>query len=269
MSTHPTVPSDVIAAISVLNAHARAYGFAREAIYQYKSLAALISAVAGTANARPVATMAKCHYCSGTGLFHDWYNGPTDDPCRKCARTGRVHLRFVETTIDGHAWHHPWERQGREILSFALGRANIFYANRMLRIEREGVPPEEMIFGDLGDWKPNTPGEKLPPERAAELLNLIEDWVNQVSRINGSLHWPLKCAQIEGGKYRLNLGRLGARCHVCGSDDVRLGRGHIQKWFEWSVPVCRVHEASDDLNFPESAMTPAIAKWRARREATR
>src|SRR6185369_15682491 len=92
------VPVDVAIALSRLNEHARAHGCGREAVYAYKALAALQAAVAGQANARPVATMAKCHYCNGTGRFICMYEGPTSERCRKCSATGYVHLRFVETT---------------------------------------------------------------------------------------------------------------------------------------------------------------------------
>lgn len=271
MSNIAPVPHDVAAALSRLNEHARAHGCGRDAIYAYKALAALLAAVAGQTNVRPVAMMAKCLSCDGTGKFIDRHDGPTNDPCRKCSRSGYVHLRFVETTIQGQAWHHPWERSGAEIFSAANGWATIRYLHvtREMEIEREGCEAQRIGFGSLGDWKPNQPGEKLKGEAAAALLNVVEDWVLGMRISTPRLHWPLETAQRATRGYQLEIGRIGTACHYCGSTDVSIGQGHWGTLLHFSLPVCAAHERMSterqDKMIPWAALTPEVRRWLVRR----
>jgi hypothetical protein len=265
------VPVDVAIALSRLNEHARTHGCGREAIYVYKALAALLAASAGQADVRPVATMAKCHYCDGTGRFICIYEGPTRERCRKCSGTGYVHLRFVATTIASQAWHHPWERSGREIFCAAHPGATIEYLHvtRELQILRAGSEPVRIGFGGLGNWTPNRPGMRLKGEDAAALLNRAEDWVLALRDVDPALRWPLERARGATRSYQLELGRIGTACHYCGNAETSIGEGHIGERLWWSVPVCKTHEAmpSDqkDNLIPREACTSEVMRWLARR----
>jgi hypothetical protein len=267
------IPQDVAIALSRLNEHARAHGCGREAIYAYKALAALLAASAGQAEVRPVATMAKCHYCDGSGRFISIYDGPTQERCRKCSATGYVHLRFVATTIAGQAWHHPWDRAGAEIFRAAHGGATIRYLHvtREIEIEREACDPTRIGFGSLGDWEPNRPGARLKGEDAAALFNLVEDWVLALRDVVSALRWPLETAQRAVRGYRLELGRIGSACHYCGCAEVTSGqgRGYDTKALLWSLPCCAAHATMPtdqwDKAIPSAALTPEVARWLARR----
>ena len=270
-----TTPPDVVAALSLLNSHARAFGCGRDAIYSYKLLVAMLYASAGQANARPVGVMSKCRYCNGTGKFFSWDYGQTDEACRKCSRTGYVFLRFVETRIEGHSWHHPWISYGQEIFSTSLGgRPRIEYdaGSRSLLIIKPGHAAEEMSFGSVGDWTPNTPGEKMAGERAAELLNPVEDWVLSIRGVDPQIRWRLESALRTMSGYNLELGRIGTGCHYCESQLVTIGQRHILKPFSWAVCCCADHERMPidqwDKRVPPSALTISIVKWAERRAAT-
>ncbi len=269
MTTTSVIPQDVAIALSRLNEHARAHGCGREAIYAYKALAALSAAVAGQANVRPVATMAKCHYCNGTGRFICIYDGPTQERCRKCSATGYVHLRFVETTIVGQAWHHPWERSGRKIFCASHPGATIEYLHvtRELQILRDGYEPIRIGFGSLGDWTPNRPGTRLKGEDAAALFNIVEDWVMGLRAVDPALRSPLWTAQHQLTRYQLDLGRIGSACHYCGSAETSIGQGHFAHALHWSVPVCKAHEDMPadrkDKAVPPAALTPEVVRWLA------
>ncbi|MGY4224427.1 hypothetical protein ACVMIH_001788 [Bradyrhizobium sp. USDA 4503] len=268
------VPTEVVAALSVLNGHARAHGCGRDAIYHYKGLVAMIYAAAGQADARPVGVSVKCHNCFGTGKFFCQYNGQTDEPCRTCTRTGYVFLRFTETTIDGHGWHHPWITEGEAIYRKASGATATQYdpATRSLWVTKADQPPENFPIGFVGDWKPNVAGEKFVGERAAELLNLVEGWVTSTSlHVEPDLKWRLERAQQAARGYSLALGWLGDCCHYCGETKTVVGQGHYKKPFQWTIRCCEEHAGSKmpvatwDSRLPSTALTPAILKWAERR----
>ncbi|MGY3482323.1 hypothetical protein ACVW1C_000206 [Bradyrhizobium sp. USDA 4011] len=265
------MPSEVVTALSLLNCHARDHGCGRDAIYHHKGLVAMTYAAVGQANARPVGVMAKCHNCFGTRKFYCQYNGQTEEWCRTCARTGYVFLRFTETTIQGHGWHHPWVTVGEEIYrkSSAATATQYDAATRSLWVTKPDQQPKNIAFGSVGDWKPNIPGEKLVGERAAALLNLVEDWLfSDELRVEPALRWRLEQAQRAAVEYSLALGSLGDRCHYCG-DQSRSGQGHYKKPFQWTVRCCEVHQKMDvatwDCAVPSTALTPAVLKWAERR----
>jgi hypothetical protein len=273
MNQPVTTPPAIAATLSELNAHARAFGCGKESIYAYKQLAALLDAAAGTANARPVGVTAKCHNCSGTGLFISWYEGQTNERCRTCRATGRVYLRFTETTIHGHVWHHPWLDAGRRIFGASLGWPSLYYDEgaRELTIEREGIAPQTRPFESAGDWQPNTLGAKLPIERAAELLNQVEDWVRDLKGVDYRIRWPFEFAQQSINAYALEIGRIGASCHYCGAPETSTSFGHWTKHVRWSTPVCETHATLKvdawDKRLPDGALGPHARAWLERRQA--
>ncbi|HEX7049864.1 MAG TPA: DUF6166 domain-containing protein, partial [Longimicrobiales bacterium] len=64
---HRSVPPDVLAALIRLNAHARAYGGGKWAIYAYKEMASILLAQSGEAAVRGVEWRGECNRCGGTG----------------------------------------------------------------------------------------------------------------------------------------------------------------------------------------------------------
>lgn len=267
-----TTPHDVAQAISVLNAHARAFGFGKEAIYGYKKFAAMCDAIAGIAHPRPVGVMVTCHNCSGTGRFISFYDGPTNERCRTCSASGKVYLRFVETTVRGHVWHHPWASGGREIFSAALGEPEIFYdaGGRELQITWPDGRQERRPFESVGDWKPNTPGAKLDVETAAELFNRVEAWITALyGVIDPRLVWPRERARQAVGTYPLELGRVGDICHYCGGGACKINSGIWTRHLRWSWPTCEPCSADaerwKDKTLPVHVLGPHTRAWLARR----
>lgn len=73
---------------------------------------------------RRVAVIKPCRTCDGTGTWvsdreywrNSWDESFDDDRsnygerCRKCGGKGKVHLKFIETTIGPIRWHTPSER---------------------------------------------------------------------------------------------------------------------------------------------------------------
>lgn len=271
MNDAAAVPADVAIALSRLNEHARSYGCGRAAIYAYKGFAALLAATFRQALVRPVALMAKCMRCDGTGRFISEYEGPTKERCRTCAASGYVHLRFAETEIAGQRWHHPWERGGLEIFCAANPGATIEYLHvtRELLISRDGAESERIGFGSVGDWTPNRRAEKLGGADAAGLLNIVEDWLLRVRVTAPELRWPLERALQQMRIYDLDLGRIGESCHYCGAADVRLAHRRIDRPLSWAAPACAACEKLSleqwARTVPEAALTSSVIDWLMRR----
>jgi len=84
----------------------------------------MAAVLSGASKATPVGTLASCHFCLGTGKFFSEYEGQTNERCRKCGASGKVYLRFVETEIHGHRWHHPWRRSDASSSECSSGQAS-------------------------------------------------------------------------------------------------------------------------------------------------
>jgi len=170
------------------------------------------------------------------------------------------------------------ETIGRELFGVFIGpgvRIDYDPGARLLRVIREGSWPEEVPFGGVGDWKPNSRSDRLPAERAAELFNLVEDWLLGDWTSHPSLAWRIESARGQIARYDLDLGRGGDVCHICGAPEIVSAYGHIKRPFKWSRPICRVCSDRDmkpsqwDKSLPETAVTPTIHAWRERRPAER
>jgi hypothetical protein len=273
-----TVPLPVLQALDRLNAHARAYGCGKRAIYAYKTLACLVLAHAGALQVRPVGVMVKCHNCAGTGQFIYWDGEKSGERCRTCAASGYLHLRFVETKAGDICWHHPWSTSaggddGRQIFIAARKLENCSYrpVTRTLWLVAKDGAETEVPFEDAGAWKPNSGGTKIEGEALAELLNTVEWWIEQLPDWNvpGELVWRVVSAQRARLEYALDLGRrLGGRCHYCGGE-ASGGQAHMPGLLAWSVPTCTQHAGMPveqwDKTVPPAALTPEVLKWLARR----
>lgn len=264
-----SVPADVLAALDRLNGHARAFGCGKSAIYTYKKLAALRMALAGEVEARPIAVTVDCGRCGGTGLY--WEQDPSwKTPCRSCGRHGKVRLEFVETTLGGHVWHHPYSDAGIDILRAAWGIASFDYeGERAVAVLADGSR-RTIIYEAPGDWLPNRRGERLPADDAARLLNAVEGWVASLPTLQfpEPWWWYPESAQRAIRSYALDLGHIEGPCWRCGSssDLVTCAIGHYGRRLHFALRICAACDTQPriwpgDADVPKHALTPAIRAW--------
>lgn len=274
-----------LAALSRLNAHARGhearYG-QRDAIYSYKTLAAMGCAIDGTAALRFVKWTGKCTRCVDGRFSHwEWDDGYTV-ACRDCDGTGQRMLRFTETTLPGgHVWHHPWN--GRTMPGHAIARAvGVAMLDSGEYVTGAGAP---VVWDAPGEWRPLLPAAPLPLTDLVPLLNEVEDWVEaRPDRPRGEPYWwtwdqakrnlrntGSTCLGAPTSGYALELGRAPDGCFVCGADEslAVVNFGRYSKLFHWSLPVCEQHRKSPFPTDPPPAamITPDIRRWMDRHEA--
>lgn len=165
------------------------------AIYRYKGEIIRQATAAGAASHRLIAVERPCKTCKGTGTY-EWQNWHDEDDvryeaCRRCGATGKVILRFVETTIEGFRFHSPRPKWTLGIFTEA---------------EWEAAPLQD-------DWQPEQPG--APMDRL-ELIGAI----NEVERfILGDRIIPLRkwvTSDHESINYALHLGTV-ENCWCCGA----------------------------------------------------
>lgn len=273
-----------IAALSRLNVHARAGFGQRDAIYAYKTLAAITAALEGTASLRFVRWTGKCNRCTNGRYSHwDWRDGYTVR-CRDCRGTSINSLYFVETTLpEGHKWHHPWSgrhRPGYEIADAVLG---LTYDNDLRDYRTAGG--QRIEWQPAGDWSPNKPADHLPLAELVPLLNEVEDWVERAPKPGGGT-WVWERAQrhlfthkpqhysdpdeyVETYGYGLELGDAPEVCFVCGSSELNsCGYGAFKGRLHWRLRVCDRHfdgpEKAPHPKNPEppaELITPDIQRW--------
>jgi len=254
-------------ALIQLNGHARAYGCGKRAIYAYKTLVAgMFGAQRALLGARLLKHEATCRYCDGTTVYRDW-DGYSRGVCFRC-KGGKVTLRFLETTLpNGRVWHHPFEHGGWEIASMAgLYEWDSVRGQNVYRVNGVEQPEE---WHAATDWAPNQPAVRLDPDRAAALLNLVEPWVTEITSMAGPWRWQAESALREMRGYRIDLGRVGAKCWYCDSTEIVIGLGRMG-YFDWAAPVCEAHSKMPvemwptSHVLPESALTPALNEWLVR-----
>lgn len=265
------VSTEVLSALHRLNTHARAYGSGKRAIYAYKTLVAGLLVHLGEASAQLVQWTGTCGHCSGTGRYVDSY-GEKFPHCRQCASSGRVTLKFVETTLpDGVVWHHPWtnDQGGIEIGDLAgLSR----WQSREPYGWRDAKGNESIFWNVASNWQPRQPAERLVPDDAATALNAVEAWLlASVLPPSNTLHWMRERALREMRGYVIDLGRVGLGCWYCESVEIVCGLSRPGPPFAWSAPVCREHSKHDPALWPnvlpEWAMTPPLVEWKRRHDA--
>lgn len=273
--------TEIIAALSRLNGHARAHGFGRRAIYAYKTFIATAFAT----EARPVQVQVKCHHCGGTGQYRD-YDGYHCGLCYRCTK-GIATLRFIESTLGEHRWHHPTggNSDGGNVLNAAWGIRNVVYpeaggsSRHGVAVLHDGTE-RPIVYQQAEGWGPNMPGaEKLPTEEACQLLNLIEAWLDTAEPLAADrwtyARWPHDKAMTERRRYRLALERLDeSACCICGTPDIPGYRcGGSSKWSngwaDYSRPMCEAcHGPRDALRWPQephpATLTPEVLTWLGR-----
>lgn len=260
--------AEILPALSRLNEHARAWGFGKRAIYAYKTFVAAEFAT----SARPVFVMVRCHHCGGTGTYRDW-GGEPRGPCHRCTK-GVATLRFVESTIGPYRWHHPAETSGHEVLDAAWGiTTRRFLANGDEIATLADGTERPIIYAQAEGWGPNLPGaEKLTPDEACRLLNVVEDWLRDVPQMRPGNRWTLGRARSEITKYQIDLGRSGEGiCCECGAGDPEHNCVRIDGWLQYVRPMCTAcHGPCDAPRWPREPhplqLTANVLAWLARPE---
>ena len=163
---------------------------ATEAIYWMKQLVIKEAIREGLCWLRLVQVERPCKTCQGTGIFKRWdrYDGEYYDleDCRRCGASGKVTLKFVETTICGVRWHTP-------------------------RPKAEFMHMDSSIWDccALTDWEPEQPGKEIGRVQLIQLLNEAE------RAICGQRIIPNYESQACPLAYNLHFGTV-LTCFVCG-----------------------------------------------------
>lgn len=258
-----------LVALDTLNSWARSdsyrrmyYYGPRNAVYWMKNSALRLAFRLGMAEWRPIRVEVECRQCHGTGDYDDsmgyhWHH------CRACDSTGRVSLRFLETTIGGRfRWHTPSMRVPWEV-SDRISPPNPDNLPR-LRYWWEDAQP-------VDDWTPNQPGKDLTIEEHAELLCIAEttfiDRPRTSYRVRG---WDDDARVDAPFNYRLYVGELPRVCFRCGSQDVPVGGCRTSRCtISWNVHACKACEADlgsaiwDAFPYPDALLAPpSIQRWR-------
>ncbi len=275
-----TVPQPVIDAMDRLNSHARSPGLGvmsseRHAIYAYKAAVVTVLAHAGEVKGRLVSLQVKCRSCGGTGKWIDYeariYSPIAvldhTEPCRTCSHTGKVTLRFLETTLPGDkVWHHPWSTRFDCV---GLSLAQEIWPGMKAAAEGDGyraLTGDELRWEAPGDWLPNTPSQALPQAEFVDLANVVEDWLAPGAWLGKSM-WRLDVARRKAGEYDLHLGRVDGDCCICGSPYVACRLGCSVGRLRWSAPICDRHlgfsSRERPTEVPSSLITPAVERWLA------
>lgn len=271
----------VVDALSRLNEHARAWGFGRKAIYAYKTAVAAELAT----DVRPVQVMVRCNHCAGTGRYAD-QNEYVRGACYRCTN-GVATLLFVESQIERHCWHHPYDKGGSEVLDAVWDIVGHEARNSTLSpvlIAADGSR-HQVNFKQAEGWGPNMPGaERLPTDEACRLLNIVEDWLladwrqREAPRRPRS-RWPLERARRAILSYRVALEQSDeGECCVCGTADIlpyRCGGSTSQWRGGWAADfyrhMCRTcHGPNNEPRWPKepapASLTPDVLAWLARPE---
>lgn len=214
-------------------------------VYHYKREALCELTRMQQATHRLVATSTKCRDCGGSRCYTDM-NGYTHDHCWKCSSTGRVTLRFIESTIRGTTvWHTP-----------------ITDAYTFIR------DTSEMKEYPVLDWKVHMPGIDMTPSEVATALCDVEMVFTTRPRDIYDYH-----TRSLHDTYTIWIGETPRdSCLICGNTRgaphcchiLRTGRLH------WGGSVCKKCREVDDGSelrdalarlLPDSLITPAIRVW--------
>lgn len=241
----------------------------RYAIYDYKTEAIRRALAAGECECRWIYLTLHCRACGGTGLFT--HESGAKSTCRKCWKTGKNTLTFLETTISGFKWHTPEERTWR------------------LKV------PSSITKTLSTDWEPNAKGKDLTVGEVARYLMVCEDQLGECLGSHAIHDYGEWVGDQEHCGYKLDLGRQGAAvCEFCGfvpTDEHKDGcwhhvsRAHVD-WSAWACNACKSLYATcnrwDDGQHkyvpsggngksifgefkPPTITDPDVGKWLARR----
>jgi len=226
---------EILTPLSKLNSWVRASWDAKfdmhdaeAAVYLMKNRTIQYALALGIAKLRIVAVERPCKVCQGTGQYkwvnwHNEYDCHYED-CRRCATSGRVILKFAESTIENVRWHTPRPRAGF-------------------------LPALNWDACERTDWEPEQPGAQLLRGEIIKLLNEAERY------FVGDKLIPL----AEGGLWRnpfgysLHLEEVRT-CFVCDRPaNTQWNFGHPIYcpgiiWKQWICERCR----SRALRYPKA-----------------
>lgn len=235
-------------------------------IYRWKRSAISAAMKTGLATQRIIAVERPCKACRGTGTYTwiDWNDEDHVDyqPCRRCLSTGKVILRFVESTIAGRTkFHTPRPKWDLGVFT---------------ELDFEATMPSQT------DWTPEQPGLELDRVELIQSINQIESVIcdRGLKQLNES--------------YSLHLG-MSPGCWICGSINCRFDYGiwrpiglrwksaicddcdRTDAWLSvkptWPVNLHRLRSEKDlypgwhdRVPLPFLASDPAVVEWLARRQ---
>lgn len=162
------------------------------AIYWLKNRVIKRAVELGMASIRIVGVERPCKTCKGTGTYTwvDWNDEDNVDyqDCRRCGHTGRVLLRFAETTIAGVRFHTP--RPHGAFLP---------------------IHPADWEKYESTDWEPEKPGKPLTRPALFRALNEAE----RIFAGGKLIRWDMGPWRNPMA-YHLMLGEV-RECFVCGA----------------------------------------------------
>jgi hypothetical protein len=235
-------------------------------IYGWKRAAIAAAMRLGIAQLRLVSVPRSCRTCKGTAtyIWQDWNDEDhvEYETCRRCQGTGKVILRFVESTIGETKWHTPRPK-------WDLG---LFDEDACEKI------------AVATDWEPGQPGAVLD---RLEFIRLI----NQVETVIYEGRTPPQPGSYDG--WGIHLG-MQAGCWICGSincrTDYKIWRPIGLRWDSavcddcwrteawssiaptWPMTLHPLRERDsypawhDRVPLPPLARDPAVVEWLARRQ---
>jgi hypothetical protein len=226
-------------------------------IYHFKNEAIKGAIARGLASHRLVGTIITCRDCGGTKRYTD-HNGYTHAGCRLCSSTGKVHLRFIDTTIRAYSWLSP------------VGG----WRDRDTHFGKWQEWPELPL---PDDWKPNLPGRDMTASEIAVSMMAIED----LFPARPSQRWVSFDSWYDDGTYTddfatyaINVGRQPETgCMLCYqpiADEANrcrctLSNGRIQ-WTATICDGCYVYHGEDRWERVKATgcselLTPEIVEW--------
>lgn len=169
-----------------------------------------------------------CKTCGGTGMFKRWLYGIDEDEyipedCRRCTATGKVILKFLETTICGVRWHTP----------------------RPMTVEWLEASVWDRC--ESTNWEPEQPGRELSRVALFRLLNEAERAVFGTRTII-----PIWSHAMG---YLLHFGTV-TTCFVCGNEPLVVYFPEVYRpsmqWFQAICECCRDRACRWPLQWPAS-----------------
>lgn len=269
--------NQALLAMDRLNSFARTQEGAgpRRAIYWLKARYAIRDAImAGLlVRMRAIQVTTVCRRCR-KGVYYDW-DGDNRGPCYTCNGSGKVMLKFIETTIETR-------QQGVSVPDLNSDTAAIyrtaapFTRNLIWHSPVEysswlGWPTDDLQFEESQDWTTCQPGKPMSAIELATAMNIVETYWPWWRK-----HSPYELSRDEYDSsryylfnYALDLGRSPEGCVLCGGKHHQFHNFTVAPGLTRAVSVCEPCAKREDIwkvlsGLPLPELDPEIQKWRAR-----
>lgn len=250
------------------------------AIYFYKS-EILRSGLADRDNVglnlRYIRTTVTCRDCEGTGRYTD-RGGYEFFHCRACNSSGKVTLRFYETSFScGITFHTPDLKAPGELTRAMFKRYDIA-ADDWEKYIKLGRAAEAV------DYQPNQEGKDLDLADATRNLNAVEAWYfadmfPRDYKIEEGFYFESGYHDSDYFYYKLPLGRLSKNCAFCGisneQDRQRNSRGLVSRlydhhkiafaWYRTCDPCKAIWQDATPPNVESLMQGEAVRMWLGKR----